>query len=238
MIRSYYFFHVINLDDDLRTAQQQTIPQTHQDAEPVTALSVVDNQYCHGLSWLQLRHETIDRTPRRMLGDPQYVQETIAGGQTPYDVYWNESENFLIVRAPKSIISGAFRRLHKAHPQHFKVERRMVDFSTLIDRVSSTVIGAWFGLDGRVTKVGMFGNRVNLDESFDRYQQVGSMTALYIVMEFQQGDVTSESTIMITKDCGVVIFDEWEVSQDLQFLTAVIKPLIYDTSIAAPSKKR
>lgn len=105
------------------------------------------------------------------------------------------------------------------------MKKHIVDFAGIIEKTHSTVLGAWFGLEGIVKRVGLFGDRINLDETFDKYQRVGSMTSLYIEMEFE-GKKTS--TVLLTKDGGVILFDEWELEQDLMFLTKIVKSLFYN----------
>jgi hypothetical protein len=225
LIRSYYFFKAVKFGEDLRSKQQMVISGTETDVEPATEIKKVESDSLMGLTQFCLIHETRDKRPRRLLGDPRYVNETIAGGKTPYDIYFDENTNMLIARAPKTVVNSAFKKLAREFPLLFKVERHEVNFANIIDKTTSTILGAWFGLEGRIKSIGLFGDRVNLDDSFNRYQQAGSMTALYIDMEFEN---SKKSTIMVTKECGVIIYDEWDIEQDLKFLINIMKPLIFD----------
>jgi hypothetical protein len=82
---------------------------------------------------------------------------------------------------------------------------------------NAKVVSSWFnGIQGKVNAVGLYGNRVNLDDAFDFYKKTGKLSALTIEVILPNEETPVE--IMITKSAGVVLYTNWNQKQDLDFL--------------------
>jgi hypothetical protein len=227
--RSYYFveFEVLKIPNEgFKTHQQQTLDGTGVNAEPVSSLKMVEPNYYKGWSRLIGTHERYDRTPRRMAGNPEYLHESITGGDKPFDVFYNPQIKRMILKTSKTTVKGLLRKMIKNYPSSFVPKEGQVNFAYLLDRLqNTTVIASWFNnLKGQVTSVGLFGDRVNLDDKFNYYKAIGSMSALTVELSIKGQN--QPSTIMITKDRGVVIYENWDQKQDLDFLFN-IQPLLF-----------
>ncbi|QSB48804.1 hypothetical protein [Parageobacillus toebii] len=228
--RSYYFveFETFEIPDEgFITYQQQTLEGTGINAEPVSSLKMVEANYYKGWSRLIGTHERYDRTPRRMAGNPEYFSESITGGDKPFDVFYNPQTKRMILKTSKTNVKGLLRRMIKNYPSFFVPKEGQVDFAYLLDRLqNTTVIASWFNdLKGQVTSVGLFGDRVNLDDKFNYYKAIGSMSALTVELTIKGQN--QPCTIMITKERGVVIYENWDQKQDLDFLFNIQHLLFY-----------
>jgi hypothetical protein len=227
--RTYYFIEVDKFsipENGFFTAQQNTLPGSGVDPEPISSLKLINKDYYRGWWLLEGIHETVERKPRRLHGDPEYVNQSITGGDKPFDVFYIPDEKILLFRASKHKTKGIIRRLIKYYPNHISYKKGEVDFVKLLDKLqNSKIIGSWFSnLKGQVTSVGLFGDRVNLDDKFNYYKAVGTMSALTI--EIYIKNQKEPTTIMITRERGVVIYDNWNQKEDLDFLMD-IKPLLF-----------
>ncbi|MTI83485.1 MAG: hypothetical protein FH756_06155 [Firmicutes bacterium] len=229
MARVYYFFDVEVFDVPepygLRTEQQLTFPGMGKDADPITELKLIKKNFYINLHQYSCIHEVVDKKPRRFGGEPAYYPNSITGADKPCNVFYDWESRQLIFQGARRVAFGAMRRLIKQYPKQINVSSGEIDFSFLIENTKSVIVGTWFsGLNGQVKSIGMFGDRVNLDERFELYQRLGAMTALYL--EITPMGNPKPCKIMISKDRGVVIHEDWTIEQDLEFLLK-IKPLLF-----------
>ncbi|QGS68294.1 hypothetical protein CV093_05930 [Oceanobacillus sp. 143] len=102
-----------------------------------------------------------------------------------------------------------------------------MDFKYLLNNLSnSRIIGSWFNnIQGKVNAIGLFGERVNLDDIFKYYNDLGKLSA--ITVEWLLEDVDQPLNIMFTKKFGVVLNSTWDKKNDLDFLIK-IQPLLFE----------
>lgn len=208
------------------TAQQLTLQETKNDADPITQLKIVDKDYYRGWDRLQALHEFVDKTPRRMAGDPEYLHQSIVGGDKPFDCYFNNKDNMIILNASKKNVIGLQRRLVQNFPEKFRPKQRELDFKHLLKQLRHTqIVSSWFNnIQGKVNAVGLYGQRVNLDDIFEHYNQIGKLSAITVEWQFANED--QPVNIMFTKNYGVVLYTNWDVVEDLDFLIE-LKPLLF-----------
>lgn len=230
--RTYYFIELENFDipeEGFKTEQQLTIQETKINPDPVSYLFEVTKDYYKGWSKLVGQHEILDRKPRRIAGDPEYHLQSILGGHETFDVFYNKKLKILIFNCSKQQKNGLIRRLLKNFPSMISVKTGQVNFPYLLDQLQNTkIVGSWFSdLKGQVTAVGLFGDRVNLDQLFDHYQAVGTMSALTLEVNIE--DQKEPCKIMVTKERGIIIYEKWNQKQDLDFLFN-IRPILFKTN--------
>ncbi|WP_077318147.1 hypothetical protein [Virgibacillus proomii] len=234
MNKTYYFVEFEYIDippEGFHTNQQLTIKGTKFDADPITILKVVENDYYEGWIHLQAIHETVDKTPRRMAGDPEYLHQSIVGGDRPFNCYYKKDENIMILNTSKKNVIGLQRALIQHFPDRFKPYQHELEFKKLLKKLSHTqIVSSWFNnIQGKVNAVGLYGRRVNFDEIFDHYNELGRLSA--ITVEWQIKDETQPINVMFTKNYGVIIYSDWPFEKDLYFLLEIKKLLFSDELI-------
>jgi hypothetical protein len=204
--------------DGFSTTQQMTLQDTKSDADPISTLKVVDGNYYNGWMRFQALHETIDKTPRRIAGDPEYLHQSIVGGDRPFDCYYNEKDKMFIMNTSKMNVIGLQRRLIQSFPQMFKPHQRELDFKHLLKQLRHTqIVSSWFNnIQGKVNAVGLYGQKVNLDDIFNYYNEVGKLSAITVEWAFENEE--QPMNVMFTKNFGVVLYSNWDVVKDLEFL--------------------
>lgn len=230
MGKTFYFIEMSNFDlteNGFFTSQQLTLDSTKKDADPLTYLKIVDANFYKGYMRLEGLHESIDKTPRRLAGDLEYLTQSIVGGDKPFDCYFNPDNNILIMNTSKHNVIGLQRRLIKNFPKTFVPQQGELDFKHLLNNLSnSRIIGSWFNnIQGKVNAIGLFGERVNLDDIFRYYNDLGKLSA--ITVEWLLEDVDQPLNIMFTKKFGVVLNSTWDKKNDLDFLIKIL-PLLFE----------
>lgn len=191
---------------------------------PRTHLKLVETNYLNGFHRLECNHEVRDRRPHRFGDEAPYDRSSVAAPNEPYEVFFRPGDEYLIFKGPGSAARGAFNRLNKDFPGLIDVGFGGVDFAYVLDRIKGDVAGTWFtGLPGRVRSAGFFGDNVRLDPSVTSYDP-RTMSALYL--DLQVDGYKSTVQVMITAGRGVVIYENWSVNHDLEFLLG-IKPLLF-----------
>ncbi|RIW27626.1 hypothetical protein D3H55_22825 [Bacillus salacetis] len=233
MSKTYYFVEMDQIDipiEGFSTSQQMTLEGTKKDADPISTLNIINKDYYRGWMHLQALHETIDKTPRRMAGDPEYLHHSIVGGDRPFDCYYNEKDKMIIMNTSKMNVIGLQRRLIQNFPELFKPHQRELDFKHLLQQLRHTqIVSSWFNnIQGKVNAVGLFGQRVNLDEIFNHYNQIGNLSA--ITVEWVLKNEEQPMNVMFTKNFGVVLYSNWAVDKDLDFLFE-LKNLLFKKEI-------
>jgi len=200
------------------STQQMTFQETKRDADPISSLKIVDKNYYNGWARLQALHESIDKTPRRIAGDPEYLLQSIVGGDRPFDCFYNEKDKMIIMNTSKMNVIGLQRRLIQNFPQKFKPHQRELDFKHLLKQLRHTqIVSSWFNnIQGKVNAVGLFGQRVNLDDIFNHYNEVGKLSAITVEWAFENEE--EPTNVMFTRNFGVVLYSNWDVVKDLEFL--------------------
>lgn len=221
MSKTYYFVEMEHIDipsEGFSTIQQMTLQETKSDADPISTLKIIDENYYNGWMRLQALHETIDKTPRRMAGDPEYLHQSIVGGDRPFNCYFNEKDKMVIMNTSKMNVIGLQRRLIQNFPHKFKPKQKELDFKYLLKKLKNNqIVSSWFNnIQGKVNAVGLYGQRVNLDEIFNHYNGIGKLSA--ITVEWELVNEEQPMNVMITKNFGVVLYSNWDVAKDLEFL--------------------
>lgn len=226
---SYYLRQVMNLvfpeSGKLVTKQQMAIEGFKVDDDPRTVLEVVSKDYYKGYWKLLFTHEVTDREPRRLGGDPAYVDRTIKGGDKAHDVFYSPEKELMILKAPKNLVNGLIRVLRREYPSSFNLNVVPMDFPKIIERAQSNIIGSWFsGIKGQVNSVGIFGDRVNLDTSFGHYKNLGQISALYL--ELYYDDKSKPITVTITRLGGIILYTPKSNDiEELDFIFSLIEKL-------------
>lgn len=195
-----------------------TLRETKQDADPISTLKIVDNNYYNGWKRLEALHEIVDKTPRRMAGDPEYLHQSIVGGDKYFDCYYNEQDKMIIMNTSKTNFIGIQRRLIQNFPKEFKPQQRELNFKHLLQQLKHTqIVSSWFNdIQGKVNAVGLFGQRVDLDNIFNHYNGIGKLSA--ITVEWTLEGESLPINVMFTKNFGVVLYSKWGITKDLEFL--------------------
>ncbi|MDL5375618.1 hypothetical protein ACNOIU_10670 [Exiguobacterium mexicanum] len=221
MGKTYYFVNMeeFNIPENgFFTDQQLTFGNSRVDPDPISSLEIVEENYYKG--WTRLRgiHEMIDKTPRRMAGEDEYLPQTIVGGDLAFNCFYNSNDKIMILNTSKKVALDFQRKLINKNPRDFKPIQKEVDFKRLISMLSDNqIVNSWFNnIDGQVKSVGLFGERVNLDDTFQRFNNLGNLSA--ITVEWSFVDFDYPINIMITKNCGIVIHANWDIKRDLDFL--------------------
>lgn len=212
------------------TSQQMTIKETRSDADPISTLKIVDQNYYKGVKRLQALHETVDKTPRRMAGDPEYLHQSIVGGDIPFDCFYIEEDKMLIMKTSKKNVVGLQRRLIQHFPDKFIPHQRELNFKHLLKQLKHTqIVSSWFNnIQGKVNAVGLFGKRVNLDDIFNYYNEIGKLSAITVEWALENKD--QPMNVMFTKNYGVVLYSNWNIDKDLDFLFD-LKTLLFNSEI-------
>lgn len=221
MSKTYYFVELEDIKfppEGFSTIQQLTIQETKQDADPITSLKIIETNYYNGWMRLEALHETLDRTPRRMAGDPEYIHQSIVGGDKSFNCYFNELEKIMIMNTSKNNVIGLQRKLIQTFPNTFKPFQKELDFKVLLQKLKHTqIVSSWFNnIQGKVNAVGLFGTRVNLDDIFSHYNEIGRLSAITVewVFDWEEQPIN----VMFTKNFGVVLYSNWDIKKDLDFL--------------------
>lgn len=222
--------HIEIPSEGFSTLQQMTFQETKNDADPVSTLKIIDDNYYSGWMRLQALHETLDKTPRRMAGDPEYLHQSIVGGDKPFDCYFNENDNILIMNTSKMNVIGIQRRLIQYYPDKFKPKQKELNFKELLKQLRNTqIVSSWFNnIQGKVNAVGLYGERVNLDEIFNHYNEIGKLSAITVEWDLENEELPMNA--MFTKNFGVVLYSNWDVAKDLEFLFE-LKKLLFNPDI-------
>lgn len=94
-----------------------------------------------------------------------------------------------------------------------------------MDNTPNMIIGSWFsGLKGKVKSVGLFGDHVNLDENFNRYNSIADMSMLYLDILTESSD--DSINIGITKNGGIILYNgiNGGTKSELNFLFNYLVP--------------
>lgn len=229
MSKTFYFIDMEYIDfptGGFSTSQQMTIPETKKNADPISTLKIVKDNYYRGWTRLEGCHETVDKTPRRLAGDPEYLFQSIYGGDKPFDCFYNPHSKKMIMNTSKHNVIGIQRRLIRDFPNIFKPKNTELDFEHLLKELQHTqIVSSWFNnIQGKVNAVGLFGKRVNLDEVFNHYSEIGKISAISV--EWKIADEDQPINVMFTKSFGVVLQTNWDLAKDLDFLFG-LEPILF-----------
>lgn len=213
------------------TPQQLTLFNQGIDADPRTKLKVVESNFYNGWDRLEGFHEQIDKTPRRMNGNPDYLHVSIVGGNLPFTSYLKKDEKMFLFNTSKSNVLGLQKRLVKFFPDTFIPKKSKVNFPYLLKMLqNATVVSSWFnGINGKVNAVGLFGERVDLDSAFEHYKNIGELSAITLELESEHSSKPFE--VMITKFFGVILYTNWELKKDLDFLLELKTLLFHEEAL-------
>jgi hypothetical protein len=234
MSKTFYFVEMEKMEIPIvgfRTPQQLTLANTGNDADARSSLVIQEPNFYQGWDRLEGIHEHVDRTPRRMNGNPDYLHMSIVGGDTSFTAYYNKDEKLLLFNTSKNQVVGVQKRLIQFFPDTFRPKKGEVDFVHLLQNLqNATVISSWFNqINGQVSAVGLFGKRVNLDESFLHYKEMGKLSA--ITLDLSIDGEPKPINVMITKHFGVVLYTNWDHRKDLDFLFNMKTLLLYKETI-------
>lgn len=191
----------------------------------VVNMTMTNEHFYKDYSKLTLLHERVDRKPHRFGGQLEYHEESITGGQKYHNVYYSQSRELLVIRAARQVSNSAIRALQKEYPKSIQTGSIEIDFGRIIDKARSNITGSWFtGIKGQVNTVGIFGDRVNLDESFDRNAKIGQISAIYLEIAAEgQEDLVN---ICITRSGVIVLHQEIEGEEaQIDFIDELIERL-------------
>jgi len=219
--KTYYFVEFEQFEippEGFSTEQQMTLMETKKDADPISILKIDQNDYYKGWMRLEALHESIDRTPRRMAGDPEYLHQSIIGGDKCFYCYYNQAEKTMIMNTSKSNMVGLQRRLIQTFPNAYQPSPKELDFTVLLSKLKKNkIVSSWFNnIQGKVNAVGLYGQRVNLDDIFSHYKGIGSLSAITVEWVFDDEDLPIN--VMFTKNFGVVLYSNWDIKRELDFL--------------------
>lgn len=104
--------------------------------------------------------------------------------------------------------------------------QKELDFKVLLNKLKHTqIVCSWFNnIQGKVNAVGLFGNRVNLDDIFNHYNEIGRLSAITVEWVFDKEE--PPINVMFTKNFGVVLYSNWDIRKDLDFLFE-LKPILF-----------
>src|SRR5699024_9498658 len=121
-------------------------------------------------------------------------------------------------------VIGIQRRLIQYYPDKFKPKQKELNFKELLKQLRNTqIVSSWFNnIQGKVNAVGLYGERVNLDEIFNHYNEIGKLSAITVECDLE--DEECPMNAIFTKTFGVVLYTNWDVAQDLEFLLELKKP--------------
>lgn len=219
-MKSFHFLQVGTItlgSDNVLTSLQQLRLGTN-DSEPISSVSLTSRDFYRGFDKLKFVHEAEKRTTGRAYGMDQQFSSFIA--RDSFDGYLNSELELLLISAGKQKVNGVIRRLKKAYPQGFDVKRYTVDFTNIIEVVTN-VRGSWISElpDTNVRSVGLFGDHVNLSADFSRHTAVGNLSALNVILQLDNQDVS----FMITKDCTIVLYQDQSIEEELDLTLALWK---------------
>ena len=181
-----------------------------------TRLNKVSEDFYNKFSKYELFHETQRRMKGRAYGNADSFSEFYK--QDSHNCYLWKEQNIFIFEAGKEAVNGAVKRLRKdLGKENFDLSRKEVDFNRVLSKANN-ITGSWFGeLAGNVTSVGIFGDHVNLSSEYDRFKIAGQLSALTIEVSFGG----SMYSFMITKDRGLVIYNNMSIEKDLDLIVQI-----------------
>lgn len=153
-------------------------------------------------------HEVLRNVEARYKGDEIYrliMRER-------FNMYHHEKSRYLLVAADKKACREMFRRF-KESKVTFVAEDLEIDLNRLKSETPK-IIGGWFGelKLPDVSSVGLFGPDVGGSSEWERFEQIGEISTLYMPWEFKG----QKHTVLITAERTVVIFPSVELTEGEQ----------------------
>jgi hypothetical protein len=135
-------------------------------------------------------------------------------------VYLDADGKTAFVQATKKLWHEAFRRIEKDQHATLTWKARELDLIALRAKLEPRIGGGWFG-DMKIAKVetaGIFGANVASSDEWERYEQLGRLSA--IIIDFTFGD--DDYKLMLGQDSTIVIYRDLAEAENLAFVKAIL----------------
>lgn len=180
---------------------------------------------------LEIRHDVLVNTGGRARFEMEgrwTVQSFSEYVRTHHiEAYATADRNLMMIGGPGEVVKSAYGALSKSTTARFRLLGREVDFKLLTPNLGR-LRGAWFTRSGgSLHALGMFGQDVGGSPEWEE-QNVSSQLQSVMVNHLFENEF---HTVLLTADCGVVVYSNLERTN----LLALVRD-VYD-NLLAPSLK-
>jgi hypothetical protein len=153
---------------------------------------------------------------------------------TPFDfnMHYSKSNNLVFINTNKKVCNSLIYDLVQTND--FEVEALSVDFDVLIPHITQ-VKGAWFKFrNPNLRASAVFGNHVDKSPAYQEALNLGEMSSMYILYDFQGQSLQ----VQITSDCAIVLYANIpDIAMELKIIFEIYEMLKSTKTILIPVKK-
>jgi hypothetical protein len=213
MALSFGIVRVTNWPTDEWQTKQQT---SFADDDEVATFIEPETGFLHAtLEKYRVRHEQILHFEGRYKND--LINEVIR--VTRFAVYVEKTGTHAYVLGNGKVWRDAFRRMRNDQEGKFDWEVDAVDLKKLVPLLEGPVAGGWFGKLSipKVKSVGIFGPGVSTSDDWDRYDQLGELSAVNLELPWEG----EPQTLMLCNDWTVVLYRDLGEVANVDFAAGV-----------------
>ena len=190
------------------------LPQTH--------IRYINSNYYKGFNKFIIHHEKIKHKQGRALGEEVIFNAFVE--TKDMNAYYNPELQLLLIEGNKASVNDFIKKCNHDINNSFRVARAEVNFPYLIQHTQN-IWGGWISgfNDGNLKTVALYGDHVNLNENYDRFEAAGRLSSLNCSIGFEY----TNYDFMITVNKTVVVMQNRTPEQDLDLLL-FIRPLLYE----------
>lgn len=199
---------------------QQIALQRFNDS-PIVELNLINDSIINKYDKYKMTSENIEKLTGRAYGNSEPFEEFISINYS--DVYYSYDTNCMYFHSKKQLFNQFEKLFKRAVEMNYK--KVNIDFKNIIDNQNSLDIkGIWFGnlLDTNVRSLLLMGNKVEESTKYQDLLNEGQVTNVTIVYKYNNEHLK----IMITKDGGVIFYDNIAETDALIALDHIYKNLI------------
>jgi hypothetical protein len=150
-----------------------------------------------------------------------------------FDMYFRGNDKLLLIQTPKKVCASLVNDL--IYTGNFDIEHFLVDFDILQPYITQ-VRGAWFKFkEPDLRASGHFGNHVDKSTAYQEALQVGELSSLYMLHDFEG----TQLEIQITSDCAIVLYPRVDqISTELSIVSSVLSMLNTVKALSIVSSKK
>ncbi|WP_460293763.1 hypothetical protein [Clostridium tertium] len=204
---------------NLSSGQQIAFPSYND--TPKVELNKVTDIKINNYDKYKMTNENVEKIRGRAYGNSEPFEEFISINYS--DVYYSYDTKCLYFHSKKQLFNQFVKSFKKSVEVSYKT--LTIDFKNIIDNQNSLDIkGIWFGnlLDTNVHSLLLMGNKVEESTKYQDLLNEGQVTNVTIVYKYNNKHLK----IMITKDGGVIFYDNIAETDALIALDHIYKNLI------------